>query len=358
MFYKLLSKILFNFEPEKSHQIVTNILKYLNALPLENVIQLTFHYTSDRLKQNLWDIDFPNILGLAAGFDKTGELYPILSNFGFGFIECGTFTPQPQIGNPKPRLFRYQDKKALVNRMGFNNPGIDKAKEIFKSQKKTIPRGINIGRNKTTSNEKSIEDYINCFEVLYPFSDYMVINVSSPNTTGLRDLQTSKEVLQLIKIIQKKKKELQISLPILVKISPDLTEKQFYFILERFANSGIDGVILTNTTTRRDGDLSNLESGGLSGLPLKEISTNWICKAYKFLGKQIPIIGVGGIFNGKDALEKIMCGASLVQIYTGYVYEGPLLPKRILFYIDSFLERENCNITDIVGIGRNYIKKL
>lgn len=351
MIYKFLSQILFNFDPENAHQFVSDTLKFFNLFPIQKVENSIFSYYSDKLKIKLWDIEFPNIIGLAGGFDKTGELYPIFSYMGFGFIECGTFTPQPQEGNPKPRLFRYPEHFAIVNRMGFNNPGVEKAKEILAKQKKIIPRGINIGKNKLTPNEKAIEDYLFCFENLYQFADYIVINISSPNTPNLRELQESKDMLDLIKILQKKKRDLNINIPILIKLSPDLSENQFYFILESFVNAGIDGLILTNTTIQRKDNISYFESGGLSGLPLKDISTNWIKKAYRFLNKKIPIIGVGGIFNGQDALEKIMAGSSLIQIYTGYIYEGPFLPKRILKYIDSFLEKENCKLKDIIGIN-------
>ncbi len=350
MFYELFSKILFALEPETSHQITTKALKVMNFFPVQEFEKFFLCYTSKRLKLNVWNIEFPNILGLAGGFDKTGELYPVFSNFGFGFIECGTFTPQPQEGNPKPRLFRYEEHFAIVNRMGFNNPGIEKAKEVFLLQKKTIPRGINLGKNKITPNHKAKEDYIEGFQLLYPFADYFVINVSSPNTPDLRKLQSSKEILELINILQKKQKDLNISIPILIKLDPDLEEKEFYLILESFATSGIDGFILTNTTLQREEMYKNFEMGGLSGLPLKNRSTMLIKKAYRFLEGKIPIIGVGGIMNPNDALEKIMAGSSLIQIYTGFVFGGPLFPKKILQYIDNFLEKENCKLQDIIGI--------
>lgn len=314
-----------------------------------NIRKINLYLSSKRLKLKVWNIEFPNFLGLAAGFDKTGELYPIFSNFGFGFIECGTFTPLPQKGNPKPRLFRYKEHLALVNRMGFNNPGIEKAKQIFLKQYKTIPRGINIGKNKITPNEKAIEDYIKDFELLYPFADYFVINLSSPNTPDLRKLQSSKDMLELVKLLHKKQKDLNLKIPILVKIAPDLEENEFYIILESFVSAGVDGFVLTNTTLQRDG-IDNLEIGGVSGLPLKDLSTRMIKKAYRFLEGKIPIIGVGGIMTPKDALDKIMAGSHLVQIYTGYVFEGPFFPKRILEFIDLFLEKENCKLEDIIGI--------
>lgn len=348
MFYKLIKPILFSLDPEFAHESVNEILK--RSAFISTSMKPLFSYDSIHLKRSIWNIDFPNILGLAAGFDKTGSLYEVLSNMGFGFIECGTFTPLPQEGNPKPRLFRYPKEQAIVNRMGFNNPGIEQAKEIFQQQKKIKPRGINIGKNKNTPIEEAIKDYIKCFDVLYPYADYIVINVSSPNTPNLRDLQESNQILELIHYLKKKKDELKIHLPILIKLSPDLKEKQFYQLLENYIKHGIDGIILTNTTIERNESFKHFENGGLSGLPLKDISTNWIKKAYRFTEGKIPIIGVGGIFNGQDALEKIMAGASLIQIYTGLIYEGPFIMKRILQYIDHFLKKEKTSLNEITGI--------
>jgi len=351
MIYDILKPILFSFDPENAHEFIVNVLKFINHTPLSLVEESLLTFNSEKIKIKVWNVEFPNFLGLAAGFDKTGELFESLSIMGFGFIECGTFTPLPQEGNPKPRLFRYPQYRAIINRMGFNNPGIEKAKETFQKQKKTLPRGINIGKNKITPLEKAMDDYIQCFEKLYPFADYIVINVSSPNTPNLRDLQESKMLLELIQYLKKRINEKNLSLPILIKLAPDLSEKQFYKIIEDSINSGIDGLVLTNTTIQRPEELKFAESGGLSGLPLRDISTQWIKKAFVFTKGTIPIIGVGGIFNGNDALEKIMGGASLVQIYTGYVYEGPFLPKKILKHIDSFLEKEKANIKDIIGVN-------
>lgn len=348
MIYKLLKPILFSFEPEFTHDLISNILKKTSKI--SSSFKRLFTYESHHLKRTIWNIEFPNILGLAAGFDKTGELYEVLSYFGFGFIECGTFTPLPQDGNPKPRLFRYPEKLAIVNRMGFNNPGIEKAKQIFQHQKKIVPRGINIGKNKNTPINHAINDYLDCFNELYPFADYIVINVSSPNTPNLRELQESNQILELIRYLKKRKEELETTVPILIKLSPDLTETQFYQILENYIANGIDGIVLTNTTIERNEFYKHFEPGGLSGLPLKEISTKWIKKAFQFTEGKIPIIGVGGIFNSKDALEKIMAGASLIQIYTALIYEGPFLIKNILQEIDEFLYKENTNLLELTGI--------
>ncbi|MCS7204482.1 MAG: quinone-dependent dihydroorotate dehydrogenase [Leptospiraceae bacterium] len=346
--YFLVRQLLFQKDPEQAHDYVVSILK-----KQKNVTQkfsFLFRHSSENLKRTVWGMEFPNPLGLAGGFDKTGELYEVLSYLGFGFIECGTFTPLPQEGNPKPRLFRYPKYGAIVNRMGFNNPGVDAASRTFQLQRKTIPRGISIGKNKTTPNERAMEDYLLAFEKLHPFADYIAINVSSPNTPQLRDLQQSKELLDFVKLLKDKSKT-QKQVPILIKLSPDLDNKMFFSLLEVYLDAGVDGIILTNTTTRKFNQYQIHEEGGISGLPLKIIATDMIKKAYKFTSGKIPIIGVGGIFDGKDALEKIMAGASLIQIYTGLVYRGPFLPKKILSFLDNFLEKENTTLNEITGIN-------
>lgn len=345
--YAIFRNILFLFDAEEVHHTITDTLKLFQE-PVKQ-FSFLFQYSSPRLQRKVCGIEFPNIVGLAAGFDKTGELYEVLSSLGFGFIECGTFTPLPQEGNPRPRLFRYPEHKAIVNRMGFNNPGVEKAIRTFSTQKKSVPRGINIGKNKVTPMSVAIEDYYRAFESLYPYADYMVINVSSPNTPNLRELQDSEQIKELLRHIKEKKEELKISLPVFVKLSPDMDEKQFYAILDSYLSIPVDGIILTNTTTKKFSFVT--EEGGVSGLPLRSISTEWIRKAYKYTSGKIPIIGVGGIFSGRDALEKIMAGASLIQIYTGWIYEGPFLPRKILQYLDSFLEKENTTLEEITGIA-------
>ncbi len=350
MFYNILRKILFSFEPETAHRIVSEILKFSNRFLLKGFTESFFQFHHDKLKRKLWNIEFPNIVGLAAGFDKSGELYPVLARLGFGFIECGTFTPLPQEGNPMPRLFRYPQEKIIINRMGFNNPGIEKARETFLNQKLTVPRGINIGKNKNTPLEKSLEDYCKCFESLYPFANYIVINVSSPNTPDLRDLQDSLILQELIRLLNQKKESLNISIPVLIKLAPDLTDNQLYTILDTYLQLKVDGVVLTNTTLKRPVDANKYEKGGLSGRFLRNLANEIIKKTYKYTNGKIPIIGVGGVFSGQDALEKIFFGASLVQIYTGYIYEGPFLPKKILMDILEFLEKENTSLTEITGI--------
>ena len=278
---------------------------------------------------------FENPVGLAAGFDKDAEIFDELYSFGFGFVEIGTVTPMPQSGNPKPRLFRLKEDNAIINRMGFNNDGIEAVIARLRRKKSTIIIGGNIGKNKVTPNENAVDDYELCFEKLFPYVDYFAVNVSSPNTPGLRDLQDKEPLtallnrLQEVNVIKEKRK------PILLKISPDLTNSQLDDIVQIVTETGIDGIIATNTTTDRhgletDGDkLVTIGSGGLSGHPVKSRSTEVIRYLSNRSKKSFPIIGVGGIHSVEDALEKIQAGADLIQIYTGFVYEGPSLIKRI-----------------------------
>jgi dihydroorotate dehydrogenase len=269
-------------------------------------------------------------VGLAAGFDKDAKLYKELSNFGFGFIEIGTLTPMGQGGNPKKRLFRLPQDEGLINRMGFNNEGV--AAAILRLQKnKNIIIGGNIGKNKTTPNEKAVDDYIHCFKSLYPFVDYFVVNVSSPNTPNLRALQEKKPLTNLLNSLQKINQAHEKQKPILLKIAPDLTNEQLLDIIKIVQVTKIAGVIATNTTLSREGlqSLNSSETGGLSGKPLSQRSTDVIRYLSKKSNNAFPIIGVGGIHTPEDALEKIEAGASLVQLYTGFVYEGPGVVKRI-----------------------------
>jgi dihydroorotate dehydrogenase len=270
---------------------------------------------------------------LAAGFDKDAKIYSELSNFGFGFVEIGTLTPKPQAGNPKRRLFRLKKDKGIINRMGFNNEGVDKAVMRLKKNRGIIIGG-NIGKNKVTPNDRATDDYVICFEKLFPYVDYFVVNVSSPNTPNLRDLQEKKPLTKLLNTLQEYNHKKEAPKPILLKIAPDLTNPQLLDIISIVEDTKISGVIATNTTLRRDELASDpsisAETGGLSGKPLTNRSTEVI----RFLDTQsnssFPIIGVGGIHTPEDAIEKLEAGASLVQLYTGFVYEGPLAVKRIL----------------------------
>ncbi len=337
MFYKrILRPIFFLFDPEKIHHVVFSLIKFTQAIPGIGFITKRIFYVDDaKLKRTVFGIEFPNPVGLAAGFDKNALLYKELSNFGFGFIEIGTITPLGQEGNPKPRMFRLPADQGLINRMGFNNEGLDAAIERLKSKPKHLIVGGNIGKNKITPNEEAVSDYEKCFEGLFPYVDYFVVNVSSPNTPNLRALQEKEPLKALLNHLQelnRKKKNLK---PILLKIAPDLTNEQLDDIVEIVQETGIAGVIANNTTISREhlqtptAELDRIGAGGLSGKPLSKRSNEVIKYLSDKSNKSFPIIGVGGIHSAKDALDKLEAGASLVQLYTGFIYEGPALVKEI-----------------------------
>lgn len=331
MYRYLIKPILFLGDPEWIHYFVFGLIRWIHKIPgLPFLIRSLYQVNDPRLEREVFGIRFKNPVGLAAGFDKDAKLYQELSNFGFGFIEIGTLTPKGQDGNPKKRLFRLPQDEGLINRMGFNNEGV--AAAIPRLQKnKHIIIGGNIGKNKITPNEKAVEDYIQCFKTLYPFVDYFVVNVSSPNTPNLRALQEKKPLTDLLNTLQKLNQATEKLKPILLKIAPDLTEEQLLDIIEIVQVTNTDGVIATNTTLSREGLQSpnKSETGGLSGKPLSHRSTDVIRFLSKKSNNAFPIIGVGGIHSPEDALEKIKAGASLVQLYTGFVYEGPGVVKRI-----------------------------
>ena len=297
------------------------------------LVRRMYSVNHPKLERHVFGIRFPNPIGLAAGFDKDARLYKELSNFGFGFIEIGTLTPKPQGGNPKKRLFRLLPDQGIINRMGFNNQGVDAAISRLKMNKNVIIGG-NIGKNKTTSNDHAIKDYLLCFDALFTYVDYFVVNVSSPNTPNLRDLQEKKPLTTLLKTLQVENQKHQNPKPILLKISPDLTDIQLLDIIDIVSDTKIDGVIATNTTIVRNGLQSDsaicAEKGGLSGKPLSNRSTDVIRFLHTNSKGSFPIIGVGGIHTPQDAIDKLEAGASLLQIYTGFVYEGPGMVKRIL----------------------------
>lgn len=283
-----------------------------------------------QLERQLFGLTFKNPVGLAAGFDKDAKLYNELSNFGFGFIEIGTLTPKPQEGNPKKRLFRLKEDSAIINRMGFNNGGVFEAVERLKKNSGVLIGG-NIGKNKLTPNENAVEDYEICFNALFDYVDYFVVNVSSPNTPNLRALQDKEPLTELLKALQVLNFKKSKTKPILLKIAPDLTEEQLLDIIDIVAETEIDGVIATNTTILREGLMSSnrTEMGGLSGKPLTHRSTEVIRFLADKSNKAFPIIGVGGINSAEDAIDKINAGADLIQLYTGFIYEGPKLIKDI-----------------------------
>ena len=331
MYRYLIKPILFLGNPEWIHYFVFSLIRWIHKIPgVPFLIKVLYQVHHPKLERELFGIRFKNPVGLAAGFDKDAKLYRELSNFGFGFIEIGTLTPKPQSGNPKKRLFRLPQDAALINRMGFNNEGVEAA--IPRLQKnKNIIIGGNIGKNKITPNEKAVEDYIGCFEALYPHVDYFVVNVSSPNTPNLRELQEKKPLTDLLNTLQKRNQEKDQPKPILLKIAPDLTDDQLLDIIDIVKTTQTAGVIATNTTLSREGLLSanKNETGGLSGKPLMQRSTEVIRFLSEKSQKAFPIIGVGGIHKPEDAIAKINAGADLVQLYTGFIYEGPRVVKRI-----------------------------
>src|SRR5690554_1780692 len=330
--YKLIIRpILFQFDPEKIHHFSFAAISFLNKIPgVSALIRAMFCVEDKRLEREVFGLKFKNPVGLAAGFDKNASLFNELSNFGFGFVEIGTLTPVGQPGNPKKRLFRLKEDQGIINRMGFNNEGIKDAVERLKRNKGVLIGG-NIGKNKNTPNEAAISDYTICFEALYPYVDYFVVNVSSPNTPNLRALQDKEPLMELLSTLQSKNILKPKAKPILLKIAPDLTDDQLLDIIDIVNETKIAGVIATNTTISREGLISanKSEAGGLSGKPLKDRSTEVIRFLSQKSNKSFPIIGVGGIHSAKDALEKLDAGADLIQIYTGFIYEGPGLIKEI-----------------------------
>jgi dihydroorotate dehydrogenase len=336
--YKLFIRpILFWFDPEKVHYFTFSIIRILSKIPLfSSFCGYLYEVKDKRLEREVFGLKFKNPVGLAAGFDKDAKLYNELSNFGFGFIEIGTLTPKPQEGNPKKRLFRLKEDNAIINRMGFNNGGVFEAVERLKKNKNILIGG-NIGKNKSTPNDEAVNDYLICFEALFDYVDYFVVNVSSPNTPNLRELQEKKPLTNLLNELQKRNLEKchtersRSAKPILLKIAPDLTDEQLLDIIDIIKETKIAGVIATNTTISRKNlqSKNKSETGGLSGKPLTNRSTEVIRFLSEKSNKAFPIIGVGGIHTADDAIEKLNAGATLVQLYTGFIYEGPKLVRDI-----------------------------
>jgi len=335
--YKLLVRpILFLFDPEKIHDFIFSSIRNLFKIPgLKSIVKSSYSSNNPKLEKELFGLKFKNPVGLAAGFDKDAKLFNELSAFGFGFIEIGTLTPLPQDGNPKKRMFRLPIDSGLINRMGFNNGGVKEAVERLKRNNSGIIIGGNIGKNKVTPNENAVDDYVICFNELHAHVDYFVVNVSSPNTPNLRALQDKKPLTEILNRLMDLNKEKSTQKPILLKIAPDLTDSQLDDIIDIVADTKIDGIISSNTTIARDNletdnnRLTEIGNGGLSGKPLTKRSTEVIRYLAQKSNKAFPIIGVGGIHSAEDALEKLEAGADLVQIYTGFIYEGPSLIKKI-----------------------------
>lgn len=367
LYHRVAKPFFFRLDPEFAHHLVAAGVKHSATVPGAGAfLQKFLAHDSPRLENRVCGLRFPNPVGMAAGFDKTGELYPFLSRMGFGFVECGTFTAVAQPGNPRPRLFRFPEERALVNRMGFNNPGSLAAAEIFTRQKITAPRGINIGKSKVTELEQATEDYLRSLERLEIFADYIAVNISSPNTPGLRKLQGKKYLGELLGALLDRLRVLGAGrvtppTPLFVKVAPDLSERELETILETLVEVGCSGIIVSNTTIDKsqvpEAQALQLE-GGLSGPPVRSRSTELIEYCHQATGDRLAIIGVGGINNGRDALEKILAGASLVQVYTGYVYEGPGLPAALNRYLDRVLERSGLTLPEMIGRGRKELAAL
>lgn len=331
MYKSFIKPLLFLFDPEWVHHTVFNLLKVVNRVPgIGSLIRGVYQVKDKRLERKLFGLTFPNPVGLAAGFDKDAKLFQELSNFGFGFIEIGTLTPKPQQGNPKKRLFRLPEDQGLINRMGFNNEGVEDVISRLKKNRGVLIGG-NIGKNKITPNREAVSDYTECFEALFPFVDYFAVNVSSPNTLNLRELQDKEPLTYLLQTLKNLNDTKSSPKPILLKIAPDLTDEQLLDIIEIIDSVKIDGVIASNTTLSREGLISanKSETGGLSGKPVGERSTEIIRFLYEKSNNAFPIIGVGGIHSPEDALNKLNAGASLIQLYTGFIYEGPGVIRKI-----------------------------
>jgi dihydroorotate dehydrogenase len=360
VYRSLVRPLLFGLPPETAHELA---LHSLSLLPPSVVQKLAGLYESGQeLGLKRFGLSFENPVGLAAGFDKNGIALPALAALGFGFIEAGTVTFHSQPGNPRPRLFRLPKDRALINRAGFNNNG---AEAFVKRVKRQLPKcvlGVSIGKSKITPLEQANEDYLSSFELVYDVADYVAVNVSSPNTPQLRDLQQSEQLSSLLTELQALNRELQERhqrerpMPLLVKLSPDLTREQLEDVVDVLVRLRVDGIIATNTTITRD-DLTTDETriaacgeGGLSGGPLKERSTRMVADLYRLTGGKVPIVGVGGIFTPEDAWEKIAAGASLVQLYTGFIYRGPSIVREINKGLESILRREGFStLEDAIG---------
>tara|TARA_B100001559_G_scaffold212203_1_gene177879 strand:+ start:306 stop:1352 length:1047 start_codon:yes stop_codon:yes gene_type:complete len=344
--FSIIKPFIFNFDPETAHDLAIKALKF-NYLP-KKMFEVE---NEEMLNIEVLGKHFPNPIGLAAGFDKSAEVYNSLLKLGFGFVEVGTVTPLKQFGNAKPRVFRLEEDSALINRLGFNNDGIEIIKNRIKEEKKNGILGINIGPNKDTKDQK--EDFCLGLKSFFDVADYITINISSPNTKNLRDFHDQEKLKELLIKLNKIKNENKIKVPLLLKVSPDISTEEIPKITDTALKNKISAIILTNTTNiNRDKLISKLgkEDGGLSGNPLKNISTEIIKKFYQELNSKIPIVGVGGIDSGKSAYDKICAGASLLQLYTGFIYKGPTVAKDIKKDLIRILKSEGIkNIKDAIG---------
>ncbi|MFB0829351.1 quinone-dependent dihydroorotate dehydrogenase [Brevibacillus laterosporus] len=358
--YKHLKKFIFKMDPESAHENAINGLRMADSIPLgKKVLNMMYGYENSMLANKVWDIVFPNPVGLAAGFDKNAEVYIPLGLMGFGHVEVGTLTPLAQPGNDKPRCFRLKEDQAIINRMGFNNHGVQAAaKSLSHYQDACMPVGVNIGKNKLTPNDQAASDYEKCLEALYPYGHYFAINVSSPNTPNLRDLQEVDSLRHLLRTIRKKADQLEKygakRKPILLKVAPDMSDEHMSDVVYVALEEGMDGLIATNTTLSRESVSDRRlakEAGGLSGPMLLPRATECVRDIYKAVGDKMPIIGVGGIFTGDDAYRMMRAGASMTQIYTSMIYVGPGAATEINKRLVQLMKRDGfTHISEIIGI--------
>lgn len=351
LYSSIIRSLLFRLPPETAHEISTKFLKIaLSTKTSQNLASSLFDFNFGELKR--FGLTFRNPLGIAAGFDKNGLIVNQLASLGFGFIEVGTITFKPQSGNTKPRLFRLEKDEALINRLGFNNEGAEKVIARLERLKRKCVIGINIGKNKEVSNQNAIENYLSSLRLALKVADYIVVNVSSPNTMNLRQLQEPEQLQNLLSALQSTLKESKRKVPLLVKIAPDLSDQEIESITRVCLQLGIDGIVATNTTISRanlktpEKELEKIGAGGLSGKPLKDLSTSVIRKIYRYSTGKLPIIGVGGIFTAEDAFEKICAGASLLQAYTGFVYQGPSFAYKVNSGLAKLLQKEGFSSLD------------
>jgi dihydroorotate dehydrogenase len=359
LYRSLLRPVLFSLPPETVHELA---LKSLSLFPPSVIAKLAHTKNDESLAIERFGLRFSNPIGLAAGFDKDGIALQTLSALGFGCIEAGTVTFHAQPGNPRPRLFRLPKDKALINRAGFNNHGAAEFVKRVSKQRPPCVLGVSIGKSKIAPIERATEDYLASFEIVYPVADYIAVNVSSPNTPQLRELQKTDHLTELLGALQKRNLELAAKhgrrsrMPLLVKLSPDIPETDLESIVTTIQQHQIDGIIATNTTIERTGlhESGDLPEGGLSGAPLKERSTRFVARIFQILKGQLPIVGVGGVFTAEDAWEKIVAGASLVQLYTGFIYRGPSVAREVNEGLTSILKREGLeHIEQAVGLKAN-----
>lgn len=361
MVYGLARPVLFRFDAERVHEFAVRRLESWSRKPrVLKALRSRYLHEEPRLSQELWGMRFPNPLGIAAGFDKNARLVNVLPHLGFGFVEVGTVTSEPQSGNPKPRMWRLPKDRGLVNKLGFNNDGADAvAARLAKAGAPLVPIGVNIGKARRVANNEAAQDYVRTFEKLQPYAGYVVVNVSSPNTPGLRDLQSPESIEEILRALKQKNAEMARAQggkprPILVKVSPDLLPKELEALVGVVLSERIDGIIATNTTTSRAGLQTPKppQEGGLSGAPLRERSTRLIKEVHKLTEGRVPIVGVGGVFTAEHAWEKLQAGANLVQLYTGFVYGGPGTARSINEDLSELLEQNGYeHVADAVGSG-------